>query len=242
VSALATSKEVRIDVDREADTMAEGFFDEHRVSIKGLSDERQQAYEDIRALATDPRRGEPKRPRTRIEDYIEVDEDGQQSIAPTVRLHLMSDDNGDFPIGTLNAWERDVVAAELGRTDVVGWYRNPPRQAVDSLGVAYRDDAGNWRSMHPDFVLFNEIQGTVRPSIVDPHGHHLEDSLVKLQGLARFAEKYGDEFHRIEAVSKIGATLRALDLQAPLVRERVLESRKRPEELYKENFASAYGP
>ena len=42
--------------------------------------------------------------------------------------------------------------------------------------------------MHPDFVFFNEVDGKMRPSIVDPHGHHLEDSLVKLQGLAKFAE------------------------------------------------------
>ena len=32
---------------------------------------------EIRALATHPRRGDLKRPRTRIEDYVEVDADGQ---------------------------------------------------------------------------------------------------------------------------------------------------------------------
>lgn len=240
VSALATAKDVRIKVDREADEIAERWFAEHRVAIKGLTDERQQAYEDIRALATEPQRGELTRPRTRIEDYVEVDEDGQQSIAPTVDRHLMSDEEGAFPIGALNEWERDVVEAELSRADCVGWYRNPPRQAVDSIGIAYRDDFGNWRSMHPDFVFFNEIDGRVRPSIVDPHGHHLEDSLVKLQGLARFAQTYGDEFHRVEAISKIGPAMRVLDLQEPAVREAVIASDETPEELYKKDFASDY--
>ena len=111
---------------------------------------------------------------------------------------------------------------------------------MDSLGVAYRDEVGNWRSMHPDFIFFNEIGGTVRPSIVDPHGHHLEDSLVKLQGLALFAETYGGEFHRIEAISKIGASMRVLDLQDATVREEVVRSSKPPEELYGEDFASTY--
>jgi hypothetical protein len=154
--------------------------------------------------------------------------------------HLMADEDGLFPIGALNIWERDVVTIELSREDAVGWYRNPPRQAVDSLGVAYRDQVGNWRSMHPDFIFFNEIGGTVRPSIVDPHGHHLEDSLIKLQGLARFAEEFGSEFHRIEAVSKVGNKMRILDLQDATVRNEVLRTNAPPQELYAANFASAY--
>ena len=239
VSALATAKDVRIKVDREADEIAERWFAEQRVAIKGLSDERQQAYEDIRALATHPRRGELKRPRTRIEDYMEVHDDGQQSIAPTVDRHLMCDEHGQFPIGPLNAWEREVVTKELSRSDSVAWYRNPPRQAVDSLGITYRDDIGNWRSMHPDFVFFNEVAGAVRPSIVDPHGHHLEDTLVKLQALARFARDYGSEFHRIEAISKPGATMRVLDLQDEAVRSAVLESSASPENVYRQ-FGSDY--
>jgi type III restriction enzyme len=80
----------------------------------------------------------------------------------------------------------------------------------------------------------------VRPSIVDPHGHHLEDSLVKLQGLALFAKTYGGEFQRIEAISKIGPSMRMLDLQEPTVRGEVLRSSKPPEELYAEKFASTY--
>ena len=240
VSALATAKDVRIKVDREADEIAERWFAEHRVAIKGLSDERQQAYEDIRALATHPRRGELKRPRTRIEDYIEVDDDGQQSIAPTVDRHLMCDEHGQFPIGPLNAWEREVVdrGAARARTRSRGIAIRRARRWTP-LGVTYRDDIGNWRSMHPDFVFFNEIAGAVRPSIVDPHGHHLEDTLVKLQALARFAREYGSEFHRIEAISKPGATMRVLDLQDEAVRSAVIESSDSPENLYR-RFGSNY--
>lgn len=240
VSALATSKDIRIKVDREADEIAEAWFAKHRVSIKGLTDERQQAYEEIRALATEPQRGELRRPRTGIEDYVETDGDGQISRAPLVDRHLMSDEQGQFPIGTLNSWERDVVNKELSRENSVAWYRNPPRQSVDSVGVAYRGETGNWRSMHPDFLFFSEIDARVFPSIIDPHGHHLEDSLMKLQGLARFADDFGEEFHRIEAVSKIDGTMRVLDLQDPHVRSEVIRSEKVPAELYVEDFASYY--
>ncbi len=217
-SALAYVPALRDKVDREADELAEGWFAEHRVAILGLVDERQQEYETIRALATAPKRGELKRPRTRIEDYLEVLSDGQTAAAPLVDRHLMADEHGQFPIGALNDWERDVVTWELNRSDCVGWYRNPSTRAVDSLGVTYRDSLGSWRSMHPDFIFFNEIKGQIRASIVDPHGHHLEDSTVKLHGLAKFASEFGDEFHRIEAVSKIGTTMRILDLQTRIRR------------------------
>lgn len=91
--------------------------------------------------------------------------------------------------------------------------------------------------MHPDFIFFNEMVGKVRASITDPHGHHLDDSLLKLRGLARFAEEYGGEFHRIEAVTKIGTTMRILDLQIPAVREALIRGDDTPIELYQSDLA-----
>lgn len=240
VSGLAIVKAVRERVDQEADALAERWFAEHRVKIKELADERQQALEDIRAAATEPKRGELKRPRTRMEDFLVVDEDGQVAIAPLVGGHLMADDSGLFPLSSLNAWEFEVVLCEFARDSFRAWYRNPSRAAVDSVGVAYRDSVGNWRSMHPDFVFFNEVGGRIVASIVDPHGHHLEDSLVKLQALARFAEDYGAEFHRIEALAKIGNQMRVLDLQVPRVRAGILASSAAPLELYSSDLGADY--
>lgn len=60
------------------------------------------------------------------------------------------------------------MLAELTRKNVRGWYRNPTRAAVDSLGIAYRDETPvNWRSMHPDFVFLHEVQGKIVASILD---------------------------------------------------------------------------
>jgi hypothetical protein len=152
----------------------------------------------------------------------------------------MSDKDGDFPVSSLNAWKFKVVSLESARQSFRGWYRNPPRAAVDSLGVAYRDAVGNWRSMHPDFVFFNEVGGKIVASIVDPHGHHLEDSLLKLQALARFASEYGSEFHRIEPLAEISSHMRVLDLQAKRVRAGVLASNSTPLELYHSDLAVDY--
>src|SRR5690606_20874132 len=56
-AALATIKEIRQRVDQEALELTEKLFAEHRVAIKELPDVRQQEYEDIRAMATEPQRG-----------------------------------------------------------------------------------------------------------------------------------------------------------------------------------------
>ena len=64
-AALATVKEVRDKVDVEALELTKRLFAEHRVAIKGLPDVRQQEYEDIRAMATEPqtRRADGRRER-----------------------------------------------------------------------------------------------------------------------------------------------------------------------------------
>jgi type III restriction enzyme len=238
-AALATVKEVREKVDAEAIELTDKLFAEHRVAIKGLADVRQQEYEDIRAMATDPQLGTLRPPRTRIEGFsIEVD--GQFAPAELASLHLMSDENGHFPLTTLNSWETEVVLGELARPNVRGWYRNPSRAAVDSLGIAYRDDAGNWRSMHPDFVFFHEVQGVVVASIVDPHGLQLDDAEIKLKALATFADTFGDRFHRIESLAKVDGGMRVIDMQRPAVREAVMTGKQSPVDLYRSSLSIEY--
>jgi type III restriction enzyme len=238
-SAIAMIKEVREKVDREASELVDSWFARNREKIKSLPDVRQQDYEDIRAMTTDPQRGVLGQPRSRMEDYKVLEED-TEVYAPLVGRHLMSDHEGMFPMSSLNKWEQKVVNAELAHNAAVGWYRNPPRQAVDSIGIAYRDPQGNWRSMHPDFVFFHEVGGEVKASIVDPHGTHLDDAVIKLKALAEFAQKFGEEFHRIEAVAQVGSTMKVLDMTKPAVRDGVLHEAKSAIEFYESDFATEY--
>lgn len=238
-AALATVKVIREKIDKESDATAEQWFDQHRVSILSLSDERQQEYEEIRSLATEPQRSVLRRPKNRLEAFSVATETGKEPAA-LVKLHLMSDETGDYPVGGLNQWEREIVEIELNRKDTSGWYRNPAHNGVDSLAVAYRDEQANWRTMHPDFLFFNRIDGQIKASIVDPHGHHLADSLVKLQGLARFAERYGDAFHRIEATAKIGTNWKVLDLKKLAVQDLVKTYQGDVINLYKDELAATY--
>ena len=220
-SALATVREVQERLDAEVDSRAAAWFKEHRNAINELTDERQQEYETIRSLATEPQTSEMIRPRNRLEDFSMATGENSVVDAPLVKLHLMSDENGNYPVGMLNNWEIEVVNKEIARSGAAGWYRNPAHNGLDSVCVSYKDAQGNWRGMHPDFIFFHEVDGKVLPSIIDPHGQHLDDSFVKLQGLANFAERYGDKFHRIEAVVKEGASWRKLDFKRADVRDLV---------------------
>jgi type III restriction enzyme len=239
-AALAMVKELRDKVDVEALELTERLFAEQRVAIKALPDIRQQEYENIRAMATEPQTSVLRPPRTRIEGFS-VEEDDKIVAAPLAPLHLMSDENGQFPLTSLNSWEREIVLAELARPNVRGWYRNPSRAAVDSLGIAYRDEStGNWRSMHPDFVFFHEVQGKIVASILDPHGHHLDDALMKLKALAAFAATYGGAFHRIEALAEADGRMKVIDMKIDATRKVVAVREESPAYLYRSDIAIDY--
>lgn len=220
VAALGLVPEIKADLDAEADKIAIAWLTEHRVVIKGLSDERQGVYNDLAAMSTEPQRIMLARPKNRLEETKRRDEQDQEHDVPTRARHLLSNAEGNFPVGSLNRWETDVLDNEMQQPGAVAWYRNPSRASQDSLAVAYQNAQGEWKPMRPDFVFFTErTDGAVVASLVDPHGWHLADALPKLRGLADFAEEFGSEFHRIESVAEVEGTLRVLDITRKQVRE-----------------------
>jgi hypothetical protein len=96
--------------------------------------------------------------------------------------------------------------------------------------------------MHPDFVYFHEVAGRIVASILDPHGHHLDDALMKLKALARFARTYGEAFHRIEAFAEVDGRMKVLDMKIDSVRESVLVAKQSAVDLYRSAIAVDYGP
>lgn len=243
VAALALIPEVGDDLDREAAKLTTKWFDEYRVAIKDLTPERQAVYNDIRAMAVDPQRMDLTRPKNALVEtsYPPKSADEEPIPMPSRSQHLLADAQGQYPVGTLNDLELEVLDKELSRPGVTAWYRNPSRSAQDSLGIAYKDARGTWKTMRPDFVFFDQagLDQTVRASIVDPHGHHLSDALVKLHGLAAFAAEYGDEFHRIEAVAKVGVATRVLDMKSEVVRTAVFNASD-AQTLYVSHVAGTY--
>lgn len=220
VAALAMLPQTRAKLDEEADAISKEWLDAHRVAIKNLPESRQSLYAEITAMSTDPRLISMALPKNRQEETKRAVSGMEQLLERRAR-HLLSDAEGMFPVGKLNPDEIEVLDTEMARHGALDWYRNPTG-GRDSMSIAYRDSHGDWRTLRPDFLFFSDSDDGVRASIVDPHGHWLPDAAWKLHGMARFAEVYGDRFHRIEAISRIDGKLRVLDFKHADVRAKVL--------------------
>ena len=96
--------------------------------------------------------------------------------------------------------------------------------------------------MHPDFVFFHEVDGEVDASIVDPHGHHLDDAKDKLLALASYAEQFGKHYDRIEQVSVFGNVYRSIPMQDEFAREGLRRTGRSVVEHYQSDFAVEYDP
>ncbi|MCT2008385.1 DEAD/DEAH box helicase family protein [Micrococcus lylae] len=238
VAGLAAVPDIVADLKEEASRLVGRWFQEHRTDIKALADDRQAAYKALMEQSTEPQRANLAKPVNWQENPVREDANGNKVSLPTRTDHLLTTENGTYPVN-LNRVETAVVDREMGRRGAVAWYRNPSRVKDESLAIAYRD--GNaWRTMRPDFLFFHEdAQGRVRASIVDPHGHHLSDALPKLRGLARYAEQYGDEFMRIEGLTELDGKIKALDMTNPKVREAV-EDATSARALYESDLAVDY--
>lgn len=238
IAALGLLPDVKTYLDAEADKLAKAWLDEYRIPIKSLSDERQEAYRQIREMSTEPQDIDLAKPRSWVEATVAREADGSEVSLPTYEHHLMCDEDGVFP-AEMNDWEIDVLKAEMQRSGFQAWYRNPSRSSQDSLGVAYTDN-GQVKTVRPDFIFFSQQpDGAIAADIVDPHGTHLSDALPKLQGLACYAERHSAIYRRIDAIAKVGDKLRVLDLTDPKVRKEVAGAGS-AKSLYEGAFACDY--
>lgn len=237
MAALHLMENLQVMFDAEAKRLSDAWFAKYREDIKGLPDERQEAYRQVVALSTEPQDVDLARPVSRFEPTEAREKDGSERVIPAYKQHLLCDEQGLYP-AELGTWENAILTAEMERDGFQFWYRNPDRPSQDSLGVAYVDGEDT-KIVRPDFIFFAEQGGDVVVDIIDPHGFHLADALPKLQGLARYAETHSQIYRRIEAVAETVGKLRVLDLTRVDVRHAVMEAAS-AEALYKSAVARDY--
>ncbi|MEQ8349247.1 MAG: DEAD/DEAH box helicase family protein [Sneathiellaceae bacterium] len=217
IGALGLVPGIRETLEAEAEKLANQWLTRFRVDIKNLSDERQDVYRQIREMSANPMDVELARPTSWMHPTTIREANGSETPLPSFERHMLCDEHGMFP-EDFNSWEGEVVKSELARTGAVAWYRNPSRASQDSLGIIY-EDGDEPKIVRPDFVFFvQQDDGTVAADIVDPHGIQFGDAMPKLRGLAQYAERFGDQYRRIEAVAKIGDKFRVLDLKEAATR------------------------
>lgn len=147
--------------------------------------------------------------------------DKQDACGKKYPKHVVNDPVTHMAWFNLYESEDSVVMHELKNPNLICWYRNPVGKSTGhSLRIAYRrgDDR---KTLHPDFIFFESVNGVEMPSIVDPHGIHLSDYLPKLKGISKYVEDFGDMFNRYWIVSDYKNQAVYLDLKDSEVRSSI---------------------
>lgn len=239
VAAIGLVADIRGDLEAAAEKLSNQWLNQHRISIKSLSDERQEVYRQIREMSADPLDVDLARPHTWLQATTAREADGREVELPRFEKHMLCDGDGLFPESFGSSWEERVLLAEQKREGTVAWYRNPARSSQDSLGIIY-EEGGETKIVRPDFIFFARLSdGSIVADIVDPHGIHFSDAIPKLRGLASYAQTHSNEFRRIESIAMVGGVLRVLDLTFPKVRAAVHQAED-AKSLYASNLANDY--
>ena len=178
-------------LDECAEAAFNELYDQHKKAISKLKEQRRARYEKWR-LAT----AQPHEVPWHLPASIDFK---RQPIDPLWDRHLYVENNGQFRAG-LGSWEASVLKEELANTDVVGWLRNVDRKPW-SLEIPY-ETGGDVRPMFPDLVVVRQVGGAFVIDILEPHRGDLDDNFEKAVGLAKFAEKHGSMFGRIQLIRK----------------------------------------
>jgi type III restriction enzyme len=117
------------------------------------------------------------------------------------------------------SWEQHVLEAEIGRENLIAWYRNPTG-GDRAICVPYFIGETE-KSQYPDFVFIHETADGVKASIVDPHNYAFANTIEKWQGLAVYAKKHETNFHRVDAVIEFEDELLSLDLLNAIVQQEI---------------------
>lgn len=225
IAALTKTEEMSRIIVRAVEQAARDLIGEwqreHANTVsKELPDAQQQEFAEIWHAGEDVMPAE-MRPPDRYSVPTKVvrgtAEDATSETLPSYEGHLYTAPQehplaGRFP-AKLTSWEERVLQKESQRSNLVAWYRNPPRSR-HGLAVPYRDGDATGL-LYPDFLFFYEVAGRIRVDVVDPHQHTQSDTGPKWAGLARWAQKNTETVRGAQAVIVIRDELLTLDLGAP---------------------------
>ena len=191
-----------------AERQVDSWCEEYADPIDALAERRLTVYDDIAGTTNQPSqttirypgRVAWKRPSgaARWEGHVYVD-------------------RGIFA-DTFNALEAETLKSELPNVD--DWLRNLDRRRW-SFTIPYERRPGEYKPFIPDFLFFRQEGDRVTVDILDPHGVHLDDAVMKAKGLAQYAQSHRHRFGRIELLDKIDGQLPRLNLKDKKIRDQI---------------------
>jgi len=178
-------------LDAQAEAAFDTLYDQHKKAIFKLKEQRRANYEKLRLATAQP---------NEVPWHLPAAIDFKRlPIDPLWERHLYVEANGEFR-AELGTWEAAVLKEELANSEVVGWLRNLDRKPW-SLEIPYAS-GGDVRPMFPDLVVVRKNGSEYTIDILEPHDPSLSDNFEKAVGLAKFAEKHGALFGRIQLIRK----------------------------------------
>ena len=178
-------------LESHAETAFDSLYDQHKKAVSKLKEQRRVNYEKLRLATAKP---------NEVPWHLPASIDFKRLPAdPLWERHLYVEGNGQFR-AELGSWEAAVLQEELAKPEVVGWLRNLDRK-LWSLEIPY-ESGGDVRPMFPDLVIVRKVGSEFAIDILEPHNPSLSDNFEKAVGLAKFAEKHGALFGRIQLIRK----------------------------------------
>ncbi|AUL99877.1 DEAD/DEAH box helicase family protein [Pseudothauera hydrothermalis] len=172
-----------------AEQAFDALYDTHKKAIAQIKEHRRVQYEKLR-LAT----AKPVEVPWHLPESIDFK---RLPTDPHWDRHLYVESDGQFRAG-LGTWEAGVLKEELAKPEVIGWLRNLDRKPW-SLEIPY-ETGGEIRPMFPDLIIVRKDRDHFMVDILEPHRPDLADNFEKAIGLARFAERHGALFGRIQLI------------------------------------------
>jgi len=192
IIVLTNDNEAMERIESFADELFNDIYNAQQTAFRRLREERREAYKKLAMTSTTPIPLDWVLPETidfSLAEDMQVYDD--HLFIPT--------EGGDFKV-SLNDWESGVVKEELRRGDFVAWLRNLDRKKW-SLEVPYEAD-GVTTSMFPDLLVVRADAHGYVFDVLEPHDPSRKDNYPKAVGLARFAERHGEHFGRIQLIRK----------------------------------------
>lgn len=189
---LSRSHEAMSALEASASVSFDRTFDRFKSSIGKLPEHRRSMYEKLRLATAKPQEIEWDLPQS-----IDWKRNESDQAWPH---HLYVEDDGHFR-SALGTWEAEVLREEMNRPDFRNWLRNVDRKPW-SFEIPY-DSGGETRPLFPDLIIFRSGDDGIVVDLLEPHNSSLGDNFEKAVGLARFAERNGHKFGRIELIRKL---------------------------------------
>ncbi|MCC0706468.1 DEAD/DEAH box helicase family protein [Clostridioides sp. ES-S-0190-01] len=160
-----------------------------------------------------------------VEDYLNIKSTNthQNKDYDRYEKHIISDDDG-WSYHKLNELEQKILRTEMSHALNVAWYRNQPKNLRASLSIPkwMNSEGKQLDNCYPDFIFFQNVGGKIIPSIVDPHGGWLGDSVGRLKGYVSYLKDHPTMFARVLAVTdEKNDEIRYLDLMKSEVQEAI---------------------